>query len=563
MLTYLRIRDLALVEDASIEPPGGLVAFTGETGAGKSIILGGLDLVIGRRAALDQVRAGAREAVVEAMFDISGRTDVGALLATEGIEISGAELLVRRRIAAHGSRAYVNDNLVTVATLGRLGTLLVDIVGQHESQSLLSASAQLELLDAAGELTELRGEVETSWDDAARLHRDFAELRADDRDRAQRADYLRFQLEEIRAAELDPAEEAERAAERQRLRHADELSNAAAEALATLYEAEASASVLVARAEAAVATIVALDADSDLPVAGLQEARWGIEEMGRALQVYRDTVHADPPRLEAVEARLAEIDTLRRKYGDTVADVLERAEQAGKELASIENRDEELARLADKARAAVRSYDAVAQRLGAARRVAAEALQSRITAELQELGMEGASFVARLSAEQRDTGSGLPPGATRSGYEGVEFQLAANPGEPERPLSRVASGGEMSRVLLALKLAATASVPSQTLVFDEIDAGIGGGRVAERLAERLGGLGVSHQVLVVTHLPQIAARADAQVQVSKAAREERTTVQMVTLDSGGRVDELARMLGGIDATEGLREHARELLKRNG
>jgi len=562
MLTYLRIRDLALVEDASIEPPVGLVAFTGETGAGKSIILGGLDLVIGRRAALDQVRAGASEAVVEALFDIAERQDVRPLLASEGIEFEGSELLVRRRITERGSRAYVNENLVTVATLDRLGALLVDIVSQHESQTLLSASAQLELLDAAGDLAGLRGEVEVAWDDASRLHREFAELRADDRDRAQRADYLRFQLEEIRAAELDPAEEAERAAERQRLRHADELSNAAAEALATLYEAENSASALVARAEAAVATIMALDTDADLPVAGLQEARFGIEEMGRALQVYRDAVQSDPPRLEAVEARLAEIDALRRKYGDTVADVLERAEQAGKELASIENRDEELTRLADAARAAVRSYDQVAQRLGEARRTAAGVLENRITEELQELGMEGARFIARLSAGQRDTGSGLPPGATRSGYEGVEFQLAANPGEPERPLSRVASGGEMSRVLLALKLAALASAPSQTLVFDEIDAGIGGGRVADRLADRLGRLGASHQVLVVTHLPQIAARADAQVQVSKSATDERTTVEMVTLDQAGRIEELARMLGGLDATEGLREHARELLNRD-
>ncbi len=562
MLTYLRIRDLALVEDASIEPGVGLVAFTGETGAGKSIILGGLDLVIGRRAALDQVRAGASEAVVEALFDISGRQDVVALLASEGIEVGEPELLVRRRIAARGSRAYVNDNLVTVAMLDRLGALLVDIVGQHESQTLLAPSSQLELLDAAGELIESRREVESLWDQAALLHREFAALRADDRDRAQRADYLRFQLEEIRAAQLDPAEEAELAADRQRLRHADELSNAAVEALGTLYESEDAASVLVARAEEAVATIVALDAGADLPVAGLQEARWGIEEMGRSLQLYRDSVQADPQRLEAVETRLAEIDTLRRKYGDTVADVLARAEQAEKELATIENRDEELTRRAEGARAAVRDYDHAARRLGAARREAAEQLQGRITEELQVLGMEGARFVARLAAEGRDTGSGLPPGATRSGYEGVEFQLAANPGEPERPLSRVASGGEMSRVLLALKLAAMASAPSQTLVFDEIDAGIGGGRVAERLADRLGHLGASHQVLVVTHLPQIAARADTQVRVSKAATDERTTVQTVALDPSGRVDELARMLGGIEATEGLREHARELLQRD-
>ena len=563
MLTYLRIRDLALVEDAAIEPAHGLVAFTGETGAGKSIILGGLELVIGRRAALDSVRAGAEYAVVEALFDIAGRDDVAELLAGEGVPVEGPELLVRRRISARGSRAYVNENLVTVGTLSRLGAVLVDIVGQHESQSLLRPSAQLDLLDAAGDHFDLRARVESAWDTAADLHRQFVDLRADDRDRAQRADYLRFQLDEIRAAELDPAEETGLAADRQRLRHADELTEAAAEALATLYESEESASTLIARAEKAIATVMALDADADLPATALQEARWGVEEMGRALQAYGDTVQADPGRLDAVETRLSEIDTLRRKYGDTVAAVLERAEAAEAELATIENRDGELTRLADAAREAVREYDALAQQLGVARASAATALQERITAELQDLGMEGARFVALLSAGQRDSGSGLPPGATRQGYEGVEFQLAANPGEPERPLSRVASGGEMSRILLALKLAAITSAASQTLVFDEIDAGIGGGRVAERLADRLAGLGANHQVLVVTHLPQIAARATTQVQVSKVTVDRRTTVRTVALDDAGRVEELARMLGGADSTAGLRDHARQLLHRDG
>jgi len=562
MLTYLRIRDLALVEDARIEPARGLVAFTGETGAGKSIILGGLDLVIGRRASLDQVRAGAREATVEALFDITDRADVRDLLADEGIESHESELLVRRRLSAGGSRAYVNDTLVTVAMLSRLGTLLVDIVGQHESQTLLAPAAQLALLDASGDLGLLRAEVASRWDAATQLHAQFAQLRDDDRDPAQRADYLKFQLAEIEAAELDPVEEGALGGERQRLRHADELSSAADEALATLYEAEHSASALIARAERSLATITALDSSADLPTAGLEEARFNVEEMGRSLQAYRDTLQSDPARLTAVETRLDQIDSLRRKYGDTIADVLARAEESMREIDAIENHDLDLQRLAEAARAAVREYDVAAQRLGAARSAAADALQRRITDELQELGMESSRFVARLSAGQRDAGAGLPPGATRAGYEGVEFELAANPGELERPLSRVASGGEMSRVLLALKLAALAGAPPQTLVFDEIDAGIGGGQVADRLAERLGGLGASHQVLVVTHLPQIAARAGAQIQVSKSASGERTTVKTTTLDDAGRMDELARMLGGVEATAGLREHARELLKRD-
>ncbi|NKB89751.1 MAG: DNA repair protein RecN [Acidobacteria bacterium] len=561
MLTYLRIRNLALVEDAVLEPDDGLVAFTGETGAGKSIILGGLELIIGRRASLDQVRAGATEAVVEAIFRIDDRPELAELLEREGVAANGSELLVRRRIRASGSRAYLNDDLVTVAMLERVGGYLIDIVGQHESQRLLRPQAQLELLDASGGLAGERREVAEAWDEAVRRHGDFIRLRDDDRDRAQRADYLRFQVAEIRDADLDADEEVQLTGERQRLRHADQLSSSSADALSTLYEAENSAAAQVARAERAVENILELDPDAALP-SGLQEARFHIEELGRSLQAYRDTVRSDPARLESVEQRLAQVDQLRRKYGDTIEQILERATTAEQELASIDNRDSQLAELASIARDAARRYDDVASELSAARSVAAEALERQITSELQELGMEGARFGVRLQAGQREVTEGLPPGSSRSGYESVEFELAANPGEPAGSLSRVASGGETSRVLLALKLAGLSGSQPLTLVFDEVDAGVGGGRVAECLADRLGRLGGSHQVLVVTHLPQIAGRADTQVKVSKMADQDRTTVDARALDDAGRVDELARMLGGVDATSGLREHARELLRRD-
>jgi DNA repair protein RecN (Recombination protein N) len=561
MLTYLRIKDLAVVEDAAIEPGAGLVAFTGETGAGKSVILGGLELVIGRRASLDQVRAGAEEAVVEAAFEPAARDDLTRLLEEEGLPPVRDQLVVRRRLSAAGSRAWVNGSLVPVGTLARIGALLVDIVGQHESQALLVPGAQLRLLDRSGNLEELTADVAAAWDRAVAVQAQLERLRADDRERAQRADFLRFQIQEIRAADLTEGEEDEAAAERGRLRHSEELGQHAREGLALLYESEAAAATLLGQAERHLEAIAAMDVAHGLPIEGLREARFAVEEAGRSLQAYLDAVHSDPARLAAIEDRLAEIDALRRKYGDTVAEVLERAGEAEAELERLEGRDAELQRLAQDLDGALENYDAVARRLSGAREKAAAAMQSRITEELQSLGMEGARLAIHLIAADGSDAPGLPPGGTRSGYEGVEFRLAANPGQPERPLARVASGGEMSRVLLALKLAALGSGPGQTLVFDEIDAGVGGGRVAERLAARLEQLAQEHQVLVVTHLPQIAARARSQVLVSKATESDRTRVGMTELDESSRVDELARMLGGVEITGTLREHARALLRR--
>ncbi len=455
----------------------------------------------------------------------------------------------------------MNGSLVPVGTLARIGTLLVDIVAQHESQALLVPAAQLRLLDQSGDLEKLAAEVATAWDGAVGLQERLEHLRTDDRERAQRADFLRFQIQEIRAAGLTAGEEDEAAAERSRLRHSEELGQHAREGLALLYESEVAAATLLAQAERHLDAIAAMDATHDLPIDGLREARFAVEEAGRSLQAYRDNVHSDPARLEAVEDRLAEIDALRRKYGDTVAEVLERAAEAEAELQRLEGHDAELQQLAKELDGALERYDAVARKLSAAREKAAVALQSRITEELQGLGMEGARLAIELIAADGAAAPGLPPGGTRSGYEGVEFRLAANPGQPERPLARVASGGEMSRVLLALKLAALGSGPGQTLVFDEIDAGVGGGRVADRLAARLEQLARAHQVLVVTHLPQIAARADSQVLVRKSTESERTRVGMTELDESSRVDELARMLGGVEITGTLREHARALLRR--
>ena len=563
MLTYLRIRDLALIEEVTLEPGSGLHALTGETGAGKSILLDGLALLAGARASLEQLRQGADRAVIEGVFDLSARPDVQELLRSQGWSDGDSTVVLRRTIAAGGSRATINDRLVTVAALRQLGDLLVDIAGQHESQQLLRPAAQLRLLDRYAGLEPARRQVETLFDDAGKLRARLEALRGEERERAQRADYLRFQIQEIDAAGLSEQEEAELHGERQRLRHAEELAELAGEALELLYEGEGSALELLDRAQRALARIGRLDASAELGLEGLQEAAFAVEEAARRLQPYRDALEADPERLSAIEARLASIDGLRRKYGDSVAEILARAEQARAELATLEGLDEQLEQVAGRLRRLAREYDEAACALTAAREQAARRLQEEITEQLQGLGMQGARFVARLRPNAPETDTGLPPGASRVGYEGVEFLLAANPGEPAKALARVASGGELSRVMLALKLAEIGGAAPTTLVFDEVDAGVGGGRVAERLAERLERLGQAHQVLVVTHLPQIAARATHHLLVHKGQRDERTVVRVATLGGSERVDELARMLGGVQITDSVREHARDLLGGRG
>jgi len=353
MLTYLRIRDLALIDSLEVSPATGLVVLTGETGAGKSILLDGLALLAGQRATLDQIRGGADEAVVEGIFAVAEREDVRERLREESLDDDEGMLVVRRTLSSRGSRVHVNDRVVTVGTLRGLGDLLVDLAGQHESQSLLSPATHLRLLDRFGGLEAERREVAARYDRAIELNESLQSLRTDDRDQAQRADYLRFQIDEITAADLSVEEESRLAAERQRLRHGEELAGAAAEALELMLEREDSAVALLARASARLAEIERLDPSAQLSGDALAETRYTVEEAARSLQQYAEDVGTDPERLAWVEERLATIDTLRRKYGDSVAAILLRAEQAQAELDAVDNRDEEIARLTSRVRAAV------------------------------------------------------------------------------------------------------------------------------------------------------------------------------------------------------------------
>ena len=583
MLAYLRIKNLAVIDDVVVELGPGLTVFTGETGAGKSIILDGLGLALGERASLDQIRTGADRAVVEAAFTSPRDPELLEMLAESELAADDGSIVVRRVLTGSASRAYINDQLVSLQKLKAVGDRLVDLHGQHEHQSLLAVAAHRELLDRYGDLLPDLQEVAGAYQEAVSVSEQLESLSMDERDRAQRADLLRFQVEEIEEAAPRPGEEDELDGERRRLAHAEELVELGSGLVALLYEDESSAAALLARAERDLDRIKRLDPGAPGEPEAVSEARFAAEETARTLQGYLDGLQVDPRQLERVEQRLSLLNGLQRKYGEGIEKILEHAAAARQELDALEHHDEKLAELEARLETAAAAYTKAATKLGKGRRQAAGALERQVLDELAQLGMEGAAFDVAIAASSREAPSGLPLGASRLGSDCVEFRLAANPGEAPGPLSKVASGGELSRVMLSLKLSATGAVAAdaagkakggkqqvgtdsvgadriETLVFDEIDSGIGGGRIAEHLAQRLALLGRSHQVLVVTHLPQVAAYADTHIGIRKLeAKDDRVAVEARQLDEGEQVDELARMLGGLEVTDATRTHAREML----
>ena len=555
MIESLQIRDFALVEELTLELGPGLNALTGETGAGKSILLQALGLLLGDRASRDSVRAGAAQARVQGEFRPAGATAtrLRELLDEAGVPWDdGDPLLLVRTVAADGrSRAFVNGSTVPTGLLTRLGTHLVEFSGQHQHQGLLREETHLGLLDRAlpdaGRVAkqDYAGELanwQTARDAVARLERLETEGR-------ERADFLRFQCEEIRGAGLQPGEDRALRAERDLLAHAGKLLEGYAEAEAELYSGSDSALDRVGRALRTVERAAERD-----PAAGpihelLEEARSGLEEAALQLRQRRDSLEADPLRLEVVEGRIDQLRRLERKYGDGVEAILGRLGAMEGELWELENTELAL----DRARQTWAAAAAGLQRAGAAlcrvRRATAAELEQRVGRELEALALGRSAFqVEWLTVE---------PGP--DGIETARFLLAPNPGEPAKPLARTASGGELSRILLGLKNALRDG-GVETLVFDEVDAGIGGA-TADAVGERLSELARGCQVVVITHLPQIAPRAACHLRVDKQVVGGRTVIRVVALGAEERVAELARMLAGNEISPTVLGHARELAER--
>jgi DNA repair protein RecN (Recombination protein N) len=550
MLRELRIRNFAVVENVTVGFVPGLNVLTGETGAGKSILVDAILLVRGGRAQTDVIRAEAEAATVEAVFEAGKEGGATGVLEEAGVPLDGADIVVRRELTRSGRhRAFVNDSPVTVALLERLGDHLVDVHGQHEHQRLLEPARQLEVLDRFAGVEELAARVATHFGEFRAAREALEATRGAERDRAQREDLLRFQVSELDAARLRVGEEEDLRGERRRAQHAERFAAGLAEVDRLLDDDAASVTAQLARAMRVLGDLGRLDTAFAKPLEGLEAAGVHVDDALRAVRALRDGLAVEPGRVEAIDERLDVLVRLKRKYGDSEAAMLRHRDAAAEELARLARHEEVLA-----------EQEAAVGRLGTALASAAEALSERRAGaaarlgaqterQLRALGMERAVF--RIALER------LEP-ATARGLDRAEFQLSTNPGEEPRALVRVASGGELSRTMLALEavLARADGVP--TLVFDEVDAGIGG-RVAAVVGQTLAAAARDRQVLCVTHLAPIAALARHHVQVTKAVRGGRTRAAVAPLDGDARVRELARMLGGGTDSAAALEHARELL----
>jgi DNA repair protein RecN (Recombination protein N) len=552
MLTELRIRNFALIDRLAVRLGPGLNVLTGETGAGKSIVVGALSLLLGERASADVVRAGEARASVEGIFDLTGRDDVLRLLDERGLEAEEGLLVLKREVAVEGrNRAWINGSPATAALLGELGRALVDLHGQHEHQTLLRRDEQRAILDAyAGNEARL-ARTEAAHAAAVGVRREIETLDERRRNAAARADFLRHQAEEVEGAALGTGEEEALEEEARRLSHSEELQALSAGLHQGLSGYEGGIVEQVAGLRRTIDHLLRIDPGEEPARELYDTAYYALQELGERMERYAATIEHDPARLDEIRRRQDLIFRLKSKYGGTVEAVLETGRAARAELDLLDAAAFELGGLRKRLDAAEAELEAAAAELTASREAAMARLAGEVNAVLPELGMAGGRFeAARVPLAH----------AGAAGAEEVEFRVSLNRGFEPRPLSFVVSGGEMSRIMLALKtiLARLDAVP--TLVFDEVDAGIGG-RVALQVGEKMREVAESHQVFAITHLPQIAARAHRHLQVSKADRDGRTVTEVSLLEAGERVEEIARMLGGDPERAVSLEHARELLER--
>ncbi|MDI3339656.1 MAG: DNA repair protein RecN [Sphaerobacter sp.] len=581
MLLELAIRNFAIIRDLRLTFGPGLNALTGETGAGKSIIIDALGAVLGARVSADFVRTGAPGAWVEAVFAVNrlaGRDDFRHLLEETGVEPEDGTLILTRDISASGrSTARINGRTVTASTLAQFGALLVDIHGQSEHLSLLRPAIHVDLLDRYAGTVEERAQFAALVREYQQIRRQIEQIVVDERERAHRIDLLRFQVEEISAARLRPEEEEELEHERLVLANAERLARLAAEAYQLLDgEDEAGPAPVVGAlnglrlAVERVEELARVDAATEPLANQLREALYLLEDAAHGVRAYAESVQGDPARLAEVEERLALLKQLKRKYGATLAEVIAYGEQAARELHDLdtsEQRAEELRRHAD---ALLERIAAAGERLSQRRRAAAGALARAVEQAIAELNMGRARFVVDLRPLASGTTARLPAGADgrdgrevtfdHTGLDRVEFLIAPNAGEAPRPLARIASGGETARLMLALKSILSAADATPTLVFDEVDVGVGG-RSGQPVGEKLWSLTQEHQVIVISHLPQIAAFAEDHYRITKVERDGRTETQIDRLDDAARIDELAAMLDGLPVTAASRENARAMLAR--
>ncbi len=551
MLDYLRISNLAIIDRVDVDFRSGLNVLTGETGAGKSILIGALNLLLGSRASAELIRKGEEEAHVEGLFHLEEGFEPDDELA-EFVR-PGTEITLTRRIFRSGrSRAFINGNLATVEMLQSVGRSLISIFGQHEHYVLLNPEEHLDILDGYGGLWEARRRTALTHGAWRQAQRDLATAEKHVRELERLAEENAAAVEELTNAEIREGEEDELIAERDTLGKAVQIRERAFEAYQTLYSKSGSIVEMMSEVGKAVDFLVSVNPKLSNIKENLEDALYRVEDVALELRDTAEHSHSDPARLERIEERLALLRRLKRKYGRDVDGLVRYVDELGREHGEILTARAEVKKLSARSDETYREYMQAAEGLSKERRRAAGKLEKAVEGELKELAMPGAEFSVRFDHLEGDTASPL-------GLEKVEFYLCANPGEELRPLAKVASGGELSRIMLSLKALQVHTGGAPTVVFDEVDAGIGG-HTATAVGARLARVAEAQQVLCVTHLHQIAARADHHLSVGKRVAKGRTRIDVQPLDREGRINELARMLGAEPGSESAKEHVRRLME---
>lgn len=564
MLKFIEISQFALIDHLEIEFQKGLNLLTGETGSGKSIIVDALGLLLGDKGHAEMIRSGAEKALISGLFDGGDEDRLRQKLEESGLDGASDELIIKRELSAQGKgRAFVNNQLVPVGFLRELSWLLADVHGQNEAQMLYQADAQLAFLDAYAEAGTLRAEVQQIWLRRQEVWQQLQHLKKSEQQRLQTIDLLSFQVGEIEKAQLKGEDEdAVLHAEHKRLANADKLYQLSNQAYADLYDSETSASRLLKQAQRMLEDLKRLDERGSGFVEQLQSARIALEDLAMGLREYVDKIEVNPARLEWVENRIAEIERLKRKYGKSVKEILEFYSRSKQELESLEGADNTLAGLEKELAALAESYSSQARTLSEKRKTAARQLEKNVEKELGQLAMERTRFrLAFRPVEAASQNEYTLPG-TAAGIDAMEFLISPNPGEDLKPLAKIASGGEISRIMLALKSVKAVDARQKCLVFDEVDAGIGG-QTADVVGQKLKRLSRHNQVICVTHLPQIAAYADCHHFIEKKVEKGRTLTSVARLEGQQRVQEIARMISGERMTGNVLKHAADMIKTAG
>lgn len=564
MLRELHIENFALIQNLTVFFGDGLNILTGETGAGKSIIIDALNQVLGERASVELVRAGDEKAVISAVIDINQAA--ASCLEAMGIVVQEGNIVLQREISSNGkSQARIDGRPVNVTALRDIGNLLVEIHGQHEHQDLLDENQHLSMLDAfaGADILGTKTEFQQVWNELNSLKKELAGLHGDKRERERLLDMLQYQVDEIDKASLKDGEEEQLIAELKLLQNARKLLEICQQSYQVLYQDEGQNPVVqvLASVVANLKTFRELDGTLEQACTQLEESLYSVEDAARQLRGFSESFIFDPARLDEAEKRLDLINDLKRKYADSISGILAWRQEKAAEIERIRNTEVRHAQLSEMIENTSFNAGELAEKLSSLRKDAANALAAAIEKELEYLQMAKTRFFVEQQNHEDD--NGIPVGerilwANSDGIDRIRFMISPNPGEPLKPLAKIASGGEMSRIMLAILNVLASLRPVQTMVFDEIDAGIGG-RAAQAVAEKLASVSTQRQVICVSHLPQVTSMADTHLYIFKEADGDRTVTKVSRLDMDGRVEELARMLGGAEVTEATVRHAKEML----